>query len=405
MSKFDLGHLRRHHKLQEENTKSLFILSLLTLFILPIRNSLVIDFGIKITVIWPVVVALLHLFIYKIVTENIKIIINYVHIALVSLVLISGVSSLWSVDILSTTFQTIKFLYLTALSVILSSVMYTRERIELGLQAVVIASLVWSLFAVVQFIMEFWMGVSVFGGLLYGRASPFGMNPNNLANKLVLSIPISYYLSKLQTGKVKYINWIYLIIGGTSVILSGSRGSIVPLFGVLLYILYSEGKQLSSQKSLITIFISFTAAIGLFYILPQTLKERIASIVSIVSDFDVRDIYGSIESIDNRGELWIAAIDTISKHPVAGVGSGNVRVIGNTAHSVYLRFLVELGILGLAPLALAFFLMLKLSIQKRSNLWIGTLLSFALLSIANDWNFELMILLSALIPSYFKVLD
>jgi O-antigen ligase len=150
-------------------------------------------------------------------------------------------------------------------------------------------------------------------------------------------------------------NWgARLVLGGAvvagvyAIVLSVSRGAVVAVAAALLFV------ALRSSRALTLVLVVVGVSFPLWA--PDYLKERMSGtqVESETSD-DV-----SLESSAQlRVDTWRAIIRVVSEHPLDGVGfSGLAYVlpaageelgveVKDTAHNTYLRFLGEMGVLGL----------------------------------------------------------
>lgn len=235
-----------------------------------------------------------------------------------------------------------------------------------------------------------------FDQLAYGRASPFGINPNNLGNSLVLGIPIVFLFSiktSYGLGKIRYLNYVFLLLSVAAVVLSGSRGAIVSLGVVSVYLYLYAVATSGIKRAIALVVIGVISVITAIFFAPTVLVERVSTIQSILSSFDPNNIRSWVASIDNRGYLWISAFESFKQNPLLGVGAGNIRIIGNTAHSVYILMLVELGIVGFAIYMLLILLTLRVCVYHRDYFSLGILVAWATISVANDWAFVISLIL------------
>lgn len=185
--------------------------------------------------------------------------------------------------------------------------------------------------------------------------------------------------------------WLYIFL----VLLSSKAGLLslsIPVI-YMLYVLYhktrSYGPAIIFSISLIIIlsasFYLFPISFGRFAVVAKTIET-------------VKPDKGNAsESTFQRIMLWESALRILCKHPVGGVGTGDVKqafledydLNGNTAgkeanlnaHNQYLQTSVALGISGLLILILTFLVPIIMAIRKRAWVYFAFLLlvSFNLL--------------------------
>ncbi len=149
--------------------------------------------------------------------------------------------------------------------------------------------------------------------------------------------------------------WTRLLLAGTGVagacalVMTVSRGAVLALAAALLYV------GLRSSRILTAVVIAVLLTSPLWA--PDYLKERMMGTQVATEDSDEMELEGSAQL---RVDTWRAVMSVVSAHPLDGVGfSGLAAVlpdvgtamgveVKDTAHNTYLRFLGEMGILGLA---------------------------------------------------------
>lgn len=161
-------------------------------------------------------------------------------------------------------------------------------------------------------------------------ASPFISDPNSYGGYIVISIGIAYYLYK-ETGQKKYIICSALEIIG--LITTLSRGAILSFIIAICVVLFINRK--TKLLGGVSIFIGLTSGVSL--LIPYFQNDRSAM---------------------SRFEMWGTAISMFKDHPVFGVGLsnytyyfgnyGSAGVLGYNpyTHNLYLKILVECGIVG-----------------------------------------------------------
>jgi O-antigen ligase len=375
---------------------TVYLFSLLTIFSLPWRNALVVIDSPTLTIGWVTGGLFGLLWTVSVLLNKNEIVIHRYHLLFFALPILAGISSLWTVGIGQTVSQTVTFIYLTAFIVAFTEIYSNKQRVVLGLQAIILGLAVLAIGATLQYADAVFFDSSFFAQLSYGRASPFGINPNNLGNSLVLGIPIVFFLSTKTSyglGKTRYPNYLLLLLSVVAIVLSGSRGALVSLGVVAIYLYVYSIFTSEIKTALVLVLVGLIGVIVAVFFTPSVLVERLSSIQNVLSSFDPNNIRAWVASIDNRGYLWISAFESFKQNPLLGVGAGNIRIIGNTAHSVYILMLVELGLVGLGIYMLILLLTLRLCVQHRDYFSLGILVAWATISVANDWAFVLSLVL------------
>lgn len=207
--------------------------------------------------------------------------------------------------------------------------------------------------------------------------SVFG-NPNILAEYLIMSIPTSaalFWNSKKITKKLIFLVTTLILTG--TLFLTMSRGGWLGLaFGIFIFILLIE-------KRLFLLLIP--AGVASIFILPQSIINRIMTIGSLA---DSSNAY--------RVKIWQITMNIIRDHWLVGVGFGYIpfKQTFETyirtmpiyhAHSTYLEFAAELGILGFLLFIGLIFVIVKYAIKtlkKSEDKYIKVIIAGLLAGIA-----------------------
>lgn len=182
-----------------------------------------------------------------------------------------------------------------------------------------------------------------------GRAvGSFGQS-NDLGAFLAIFTVFAASLVPAARGLVARLTvWAALVLGSVAVLLTISRGAILAL-GVGLLVV-----ALRTSRVLTAVLVLVLATAPLWT--PDFVKERILSTQVEDEEYDEVTLETSSQL---RVDTWRAIIDVVTEHPLVGVGftglAGVLPMTGSSlgvavkdsAHSTYLRFLGEMGILGL----------------------------------------------------------
>ena len=248
----------------------------------------------------------------------------------------------------------------------------------------------------------------------------FSVFPDSHSFAFFCILAIPFFLTAIfinnSKSKLKIIgSYLLLISCLLAIIFSGSRGTWISAFGVLLIylsiiLLYSSPtvrswtiffiptskenwrKQIQLiLGSLIIFFLLFPIASVILF-MPQYI-ELGRDAISDASLFErTRSIIDFTEtSIKGRLEIWQRTVDSIIIRPFLGVGIGNFPLVlnedfsfskrGSSAHNLYLDFAAEIGVFALFVLLVIFWKIFKRSwyffqgkIKGNSsylNIWIG----------------------------------
>ncbi len=146
-----------------------------------------------------------------------------------------------------------------------------------------------------------------------------------------------------------------VVSGGVGVVLSVSRGAVVALVAALLLVALRSSRALT----LVLLVVLVTSPLWT----PDYLKERM---MSTQIETDATDEAGLEVSAQLRVDTWRAILKLVREHPLDGVGFSGLGYVlpaageelgvkvKDSSHNTYLRFLGEMGVLGLALLLLLF---------------------------------------------------
>lgn len=165
---------------------------------------------------------------------------------------------------------------------------------------------------ILTIIAAFNVGIShltLYLGLMY--------DPNDVALLMVLGIPVLLFLSFLTSGIKKLFYYISSALCLVIIVLSGSRGGLLGLFGLLLYGIFTL-----PRARVKIIAIGSLAAVLLVSMAPAASLERFATIWNPQTEYD--------RSYGNRTEIWKRGLTTIATKPIFGAGMGNFAVADGT---------------------------------------------------------------------------
>jgi len=178
------------------------------------------------------------------------------------------------------------------------------------------------------------------------RTSSFMNDPNHYAIALVTMLPFSMYYVLIAKSKfLKILLVIGILLVMFSIFITFSRGALVSLFIMILYMLYRE-KKLKMIMSFIIGIILITSIITIFFpFMLEYFGQRIEMLTS-----------GGDMSVSLRLLVLKGGINMFLDHPFLGVGAGNFIVYSRAysflseakfAHNSFLEIGAELGVFGL----------------------------------------------------------
>jgi O-antigen ligase len=241
----------------------------------------------------------------------------------------------WSLDIESTMQRIKTYSQVFLLLLLYWEVFQKPEHLKAGLQSYIFGGYI----LIISTIYNYLTGNAA---VVYeGRYSATGVNANELSLVLIIGLPIAMYLflgagSRKEARTLKIINLAFIPLAIYSVILSGSRTSLIAIIPFGLYLIGTQ--QIGFlRKAVISIVFLISTAVLIPYV-PQSVISRLGTIGSSIGEGD----------LGGRLNLWEAGIEVLAEHPVLGIGSGGaISSIGSAVHNTFISIAVETGLIGL----------------------------------------------------------
>ena len=267
------------------------------------------------------------------------------HLLMTLFVMLAALSYLWSLYPEGTLTQIITYIQLLAMVwLIWELAPHTQDQIRL-MQAYVFGTFVSGIDTVYLFLSH--------QESVYQRYAGARLDANDLGLMMALSIPVSYYLLIQSRGKMVWICRLQLILAGTTIVLTASRGATLAGLIALSIVPFTHSRLTGRQK--IAVLLTLTLIVsGVLLFAPETSWERLAT---VPSEFARGTLTG-------RTVIWGAGWELFREHPFLGVGANAFRITVSRvlnepihiddptspappAHNTFLSVLVEQGILGL----------------------------------------------------------
>ena len=293
-----------------------------------------------------------------------------IHVAVLLFVTWNIASVLWSEDIPTSLGQSITYIQLGVLVYLLWDTVRAHDELRAVMQAYVLGACV----TVVRLLADSLAG----GGPYQARFTTGGFEVNSLALVLGLAIPFAWYLAvgaaRRRTRILVLVDLAYIPVAVVAVLLTGSRSALLSLVPGVVYVLIWLVRFGASRRLLA---VAVVGGLGVFLwsqsLVPERTLERLSTTGTAVTGGD----------LGGRLSTWRVAYLTFADHPIEGVGSGAFRTFGTekAAHNVALRFLVELGVVGLTLFVSIVFLALVDARKQRralAGLWISVLLMWGI---------------------------
>jgi len=288
-------------------------------------------------------------------------------------------SVFWSPDI-DSTFQRIKtYSQILLLMLIYWEVFQKPEDLMTGLQAYIYGSYVLIASSIYNYING---NVAV---AYEGRYSATGVNAVDLTLILMMGLPVAMQLffAAGQGTKAtiwKLINLAYIPLAFFSIILTGSRTSLIAVIPFAVYLVGTQ--QIKFDRKLLVFGILIVSFMVLLPFIPQSVTVRLGTLGASIETGD----------LGGRVDLWLQALQVFSKHPISGLGSGTLdSAIGSAAHNTFVSVTAETGFIGaalfLTILALVFFLAWNIP-NGNSGLWVAIFFTWVIGVSSLSWEFR-----------------
>jgi len=188
---------------------------------------------------------------------------------------------------------------------------------------------------------------------VYQRYAGAKLDANDLGLIMALSIPMSYYLLIQNRGRMVWVYRVQLILAGTTILLTASRGATLATVVALAIVPLTQARLGGRQRVALVLTVILLIG-GILFFVPETSWERLAT---VPTEFEQGTFTG-------RTIIWKAGWEIFRAHPFVGIGANAFRVIVSRemaepirmgeadpappAHNTFLSVLVEQGVLGFA---------------------------------------------------------
>ena len=170
-------------------------------------------------------------------------------------------------------------------------------------------------------------------------------DPNSLANTIVLGLPFLFFVARYYRSKLtKVLLYGMLLMTLWTVVLTGSRGGMLGVMFVSLFIAFT------SKHKLVTGIVAIFIIVSVGAVMPEQYKERFVTLLHV----EDKDTSGAAESAQGRINGLIWGLKFLMERPLTGVGIGNFRWayrmqggIWLDAHNLIGKLAGELGLPGI----------------------------------------------------------
>ena len=218
-----------------------------------------------------------------------------------------------------------------------------------------------------------------------GRYSATGVNAVDLTLILMMGLPIAmqlFFVARQSKKRTiwKLVNLAYIPLAIYSIILTGSRTSLIAVIPFGVYLVGT--RQIKFDRKILIFGILIVSLLVLLPFIPQSVTTRLGTLGASI---EARDLGG-------RVELWWQAIQVFSKHPIAGLGSGALdSAIGSAAHNTFVSVIAETGLIGFSLffliLAIVFFQAMNIP-SGNSGPWMAIFLTWVIGVSSLSWEFR-----------------
>ncbi len=262
-------------------------------------------------------------------------------------------------DFLSTFNKTVFFFFVACLLI------NTRQKLEWCIYLLAFIVLFYTGWANKAYLTgEFWR----FGdnGRLSGPLESVYLDENSLAMHFVMATPVLYYIGVARSNFfVRYAIWLTIPLTWHALFLTGSRGGLLALGTVVIYIFFRSFNRMASIGIIIALVLAIIFQSG-------NLLTRVDSTIEANEQLQQKGVSSPDEKLDPRLISWGVAIQIMQKYPVFGVGVENFinafpefsSTTKHVVHNTYLQFSANCGIL--AGLIYLWFYAIRIPTLKRS---------------------------------------
>lgn len=263
-----------------------------------------------------------------------------------------------------------------------------RKRFQSISLTIIIFSSIIAFYGILQYLAN---PESIYGIRPFGQSSPFAafFNKHHFAAFMEMTLGLTLGLlfgdATRQNKKIFFI--IAAVIMGMAILLTGSRGGIISLLGVIAFVVFwnfvknREIKKLDADEGLKRIFLKrnlllfgggFALIVLLFFGVLFVGGDQ-----SLLRGFGITNVEGDVTT--GRSHFWTVALRIFFAHPIIGAGfdafgvaftrydtwSGTFRI--EQAHNDYLQILADAGILGFICIAVFIYLLFRQGIRTIKN--------------------------------------
>ena len=267
------------------------------------------------------------------------------HVIMILFVAMAGLSFLWSLYPEGTLVEAFSYAQLFTMVWLIWELAADLQKQMQLMQAYVLGTFVSGLDTVYLFLAH--------QESVYQRYAGAKLDANDLGLIMALSVPMSYYLLIHNKGWIVWVCRVQLILAGTTILLTASRGASLATAVALTIVPLTQARLNGRQRVALVLTIVLLIS-GALYFVPATSWERLAT---LPTEFAQGTFTG-------RTIIWKAGWEIFRSHPFFGIGANAFRIVVSRvltdpirdgeadgappAHNTFLSVLVEQGVLGFA---------------------------------------------------------
>lgn len=311
-----------------------------------------------------------------------------------------GLSSAISFDPFATKFAIVQLLsYLVFLSAALVFI-DSPKRLKVAVASLLIFTSVMAFFGILQFLAK---PEAIYGLRPTPQAEPFSayVNKHHFAAlmEMTFGIALSLLVGRSTERDKRFLLAVVLVMSGIACILTGSRGGLLSLFAVTMFVLIAHFLLARKRRDRSERGSVFSKTFSMIFIALAVAVVLVGSVLLLGGDSSlIRGIgfSGQEDASSGRLHFWSVAWQIFKSHSLIGVGldsfgvaftkydswSGVFRI--EQAHNEYLQILAEAGVVGFACVVGFVALLVRKSLRRiamTSDLFSGGLAVGALAGI------------------------
>ena len=167
------------------------------------------------------------------------------------------------------------------------------------------------------------------------------IDPNDLSAFYIVGVVIGLDLLYEKKGYLA-LNLVSVIAGLVTILMTGSRGGLVSVIALIMFIFILSNKNKGVKKVVVNILIVSVIIVALYI-----LVSKFVSTESLTRIFTIDDSKIGYTSGAGRLALWKYGVSLFVQKPLIGWGWGGYNTLSVASHNTYLSMLLDTGIIGM----------------------------------------------------------